>query len=94
MFQQLQENIRRQVARTVFKVKIEPQAAVAVPAQGGQPSEDGAAAAPTTRGAATPVLNRSATPDPKKLVTNRSDEGAAQRSAKSNKKSQRRKMLR
>jgi preprotein translocase subunit SecA len=107
MFQQLQDNIRQQVARTVFKVKLEQQP---VPAPAPQPAlvanrPEDAFASPTANAsgqqpqpqpAAKPVLGRSSTPDVSKLQVNRSDDDSPRGGGggKSNKKSQRRKMLR
>jgi len=82
MFQQLQENIRRQVARTVFKVRmVEQTTAAPTPAPQPQPGPDGtdeAPAAPTGRHAA-PVLARSSAPAVAQLRTNRDDPPAAGR---------------
>jgi len=79
MFQQLQENIRRQVARTVFKVQVVQQPVAPPPpppvaqhpdpavAAFEPPAPEAAAPAPK----AAPVINRSSAPDPAKLQTNR-----------------------
>jgi preprotein translocase subunit SecA len=80
MFQQLQDNIRRQVARTVFKVKVVEQR----PAQGARPAQQTAsgetapALAPRT---ATPVLGRSSVPSVTQLRPNRGDGAVATRTA-------------
>jgi preprotein translocase subunit SecA len=80
MFQQLQANIRRQVARTLFKVKIEvqqQQAASVAPAPVTITSGAGGEAAIQSGPAvAAPVLARSSAPAPATLRTNR-DEPAA-----------------
>ncbi len=87
MYEQLKENIRRQVARTVFKVRItqtpQPSPAPAVVAQHPEPDggTNGAAAplpgdqAPAPKAA--PVLARASGPAPAQLQTNRGDGGAA-----------------
>jgi preprotein translocase subunit SecA len=78
MFKQLQENIRRQVARTVFKVRVEAaQQATATarppqqPQPNGQATGETAASGPTAQ----PVLAASTAPDAGKLRTNRGDGG-------------------
>jgi preprotein translocase subunit SecA len=80
MFQQLQENIRRQVARTVFKVKmVEPTPSPTTPqvtqGSGGAASGTAASAMPATGAepAATPLLSRSTAPVASQLRTNRDD---------------------
>jgi preprotein translocase subunit SecA len=66
MFQQLQENIRRQVARTVFKVKVQEQRPAA--------ASNGAVATPNDGDAtATPALARSSAPSVTQLRPNRGD---------------------
>ena len=88
MFQQLQENIRRQVARTVFKVQVVQQPVAPPPppplAQHPDPAvaafEPPAPEAPAPAPKAAPVINRSSAPDPAKLQTNR-DGGQPKRSA-------------
>jgi preprotein translocase subunit SecA len=80
MFQQLQGNIRKQVARTVFKVQIENRPAASPPpvVTTSHPELDG-----TGDGAATtaaPVLAGSTAPSAAQLRTNRSDDGAPGRS--------------
>jgi preprotein translocase subunit SecA len=86
MYQQLQANIRKQVARTVFKVKVEQKPAPIPGRNGGAEAATspapagGASVAATTNGAAatvaTPVLAGRASPAPAALRTNRGD-GAA-----------------
>jgi preprotein translocase subunit SecA len=86
MYQQLQANIRKQVARSVFKVKVEQRpaapAAVPVPTAAAEPPTAAAAPAPANgatpagQPAAAPVLARSAAPAATALRTNR-DEGSA-----------------
>jgi preprotein translocase subunit SecA len=87
MFQQLQGNIRKQVARTAFKVRIEQKpaqaAAPATPAAPANGANAGSAAAPapgapaaSAAPTAAPVLTRSAAPAAAALRTNRSDGGA------------------
>ncbi|MFQ5380298.1 MAG: preprotein translocase subunit SecA [Dehalococcoidia bacterium] len=74
MFQQLQGNISRQVARTVFRVKIEPRPA---PATRRDSAADGDGASPS-RGrpaGAEPVLSRSSTPAVETLRTNQEEGG-------------------
>jgi len=92
MFQQLQENIRRQVARTVFRVKID----VTTPAPAPVPASDGGATEPSEQPAAPrvaqPVLTRSSTPAINTLRTNRDDSGAPARG--SGKVARKRKMMR
>jgi preprotein translocase subunit SecA len=77
MFQQLQQNIRRQVARTVFKVKVveqrPAQAAQAAPAASGD-------TAPAT-GTAAPAIGRSSMPSVAQLRPNRGDAAVATRTA-------------
>ncbi|MGI8925472.1 MAG: preprotein translocase subunit SecA [Tepidiformaceae bacterium] len=73
MFQQLQGNIRRQVARTVFRVKVTETRPAALQAAG--PAANNGNAAPTNGGQATakaaPVLGRSSAPAAATLRTNR-----------------------
>jgi preprotein translocase subunit SecA len=90
MFQQLQENIRKQVARTVFKVRMveqTTQAPTPAPQPQAVPGPDGAgeqhaapASAPAGRHAA-PVLARSSAPTATQLRTNRDDPPPAGRPA-------------
>ncbi|MBI5948100.1 MAG: preprotein translocase subunit SecA [Chloroflexi bacterium] len=85
MFQQLQANIRKQVARTVFHVKVVDQRPAPQPlaatgtgtGDAAPPSPDGQAGGPT----AAPVLGRQSTPAPANLRTNRDDTPAARGSA-------------
>ncbi len=91
MYTQLQENIRKQVARTVFKVKVEQQSAPPAPAAPApatrsgedgplaafQPSSDGNGGGP--RAAAAPVLSRSSAPSVAQLRTNRGEGDAPKR---------------
>jgi preprotein translocase subunit SecA len=91
MFQQLQENIRRQVARTVFKVQIvqqpppAPAPAAATPPPPAPPEGEAARAngaaeqAPAPQAA--PVLGRSTAPAGSTLRTNRDESPAPARSA-------------
>jgi preprotein translocase subunit SecA len=81
MFQQLQANIRKQVARTVFKVKVEVTPAPAPPpvvvaihpdASEAEPVA-GASLTPQPEARATPVLARSTAPTPAQLQTHRGD---------------------
>ncbi len=73
MFQQLQENIRRQVARTIFKVRVveQPQASTpaAVPSTNGE--SPATASEPRSAKVATPVLAGSTAPRAAQLHTNR-----------------------
>ncbi len=78
MFQQLQANIRRQVARTIFKVRmVEQPAPTAAP-----PAPGEAVASANGEGAAraTPVLARSSAPSAATLRTNR-DQASSARTA-------------
>jgi preprotein translocase subunit SecA len=77
MFQQLQDNIRRQVARTVFKVKVVEQR----PAQGARPAQQTATGETAPQGTATPALGRSSTPSVAQLRPNRGDAAVATRTA-------------
>ena len=94
MFTQLLENIRRQVARTVFKVKLVEQRR----GQGNGVPENARAERPDVEGAAPaaePVLAGSSTPDPDSLRTNRGEaEENTQKAGKSRKAAARRKMIR
>ncbi|MGE5595017.1 MAG: preprotein translocase subunit SecA, partial [Hyphomicrobiales bacterium] len=72
MFTQLQDNIRRQVARTVFKVKVTETPATPSPQQQRAAAVNGAAG----DGRARPVLAGSSAPAASALRTNR-DEGGA-----------------
>jgi preprotein translocase subunit SecA len=72
MFQQLQENIRRQVARMVFKVRVKEQR----PAGTGEGSGANGAA-----GTATPVIAGSSAPSITQLRPNRGDGGAVVQTA-------------
>ncbi len=57
MFQQLQENIRRQVARTVFKVKVKEQRpAAAANGFAAAPGDDDATAVPALAGSSAPSV--------------------------------------
>jgi preprotein translocase subunit SecA len=80
MFQQLQQNIRRQVARSIFKVKVteQPPAPAAAPTpapavDGDMPAGRRAASTPPVTQRRTPVLARSTAPAPAALQTNRGD---------------------
>jgi preprotein translocase subunit SecA len=81
MYMQLQANIRKQVARTIFKVRmVEQQASSSTVTSSGAVAQqdavdarpaDGAAAAPTARMA--PVIRQSRAPDPTRLQTSHGD---------------------
>ncbi|MBI2766927.1 MAG: preprotein translocase subunit SecA [Chloroflexi bacterium] len=104
MFSQLQDNIRRQVARTVFKVQVTQQPVQATPPPA-TPASNGSSAQVTAADVApalavsgdgpvpraAPVLGKSSAPDVKKLQTNR--EGASQPRSKSS-AAKRRRMIR
>ena len=91
MFQQLLGNIRKQVARTVFRVKVVEQR----PAETSATENGAGAAAPAPAPVATPVLNTPSAPDPSKLRTNRGDESNNNRGGgKSAKAAARRRMMR
>jgi preprotein translocase subunit SecA len=81
MYRQLQANIRKQVAKTVFKVRIEQRpTAPSQPAtneNGQAPAQPAAATGTAPQPAATPVITRAATPAPAALRTNRDDGGVA-----------------
>ena len=87
MFEQLTGNIRRQVARTVFKVKLVEQR----PSDGQPAPQDLQATKPDAPPVAEPVLSGSSTPDPDSLRTNR---GNGQGKGKSSKAAARRRMMR
>jgi len=74
MFQQLQENIRRHVARTVFKVRVEQRPAQQ--AAQAQRSPNGQQPTPVPAAQAQPVLATSSAPDVSQLRTNRGDDPA------------------
>jgi preprotein translocase subunit SecA len=85
-FQQLQQNIRKQVARNVFKVKVVEQrpaggAAAASPGSNGQQASAAAGGA-AEQPAAKPVLAGSTMPSVSQLRTNRDDGGATTSSAR------------
>ncbi|MCC7365890.1 MAG: preprotein translocase subunit SecA [Dehalococcoidia bacterium] len=79
MYQQLVQNIQRQVARTVFKVRVQqtpapaPQAAPVV--NGATGTDNGAAAAPAPQPKAQPVLAGSTAPSPAQLRLSRGEDG-------------------
>ena len=79
MYRQLVENIRKQVARTVFKVKIVEQPAAPPPPElvAIHPGSDEAEPEAATTPGAAPVLARSSAPSPAQLRTNRDDAPAA-----------------
>ncbi len=89
MFQQLQGNIRKQVARTVFKVKIEyqptpapaPETLLAVHPEANEDGDVSPTASDAPSLQAAPVLRRSAAPSPAQLRTNRDETPATQRAA-------------
>ncbi|MDZ7727626.1 MAG: hypothetical protein U5Q44_05175 [Dehalococcoidia bacterium] len=94
MFQQLLGNIRRQVARTVFKVKVVEQRAQQ---QEPEQAPEGEAQKPEPEVVAPggqPVLGNSSTPDPESLRTNRDGQPAKQGGGKSSKAAARRRMMR
>ena len=99
MFQQLLGNIRKQVARTVFKVRVveqrpAQQAAMPADAVAEKPDPESvtqAAPAPAPAPVAAPVLGSSSTPNPDSLRTNRGDDEGK---GKSSKAAARRKMMR
>ncbi len=72
MFQQLQANIRRQVARTIFKVRMVEQPAPAPVSEEGARSPNGGSGAK-----AAPVLARSSAPSATSLRTNREEASAS-----------------
>ena len=80
MFGQLQENIRRQVARTVFKVRVTEQVAQQPPVPQAQPQPNGQAA--VDPGKVQPLLGASSAPDTSALQTNRGDGGEPAPAAK------------
>jgi preprotein translocase subunit SecA len=82
MFQQLQDNIRKQVARTIFRIRLVDQPAPSVPlAATGTDGESGdAVTAPKAIKA--PVLAGSRAPSPAQLRTNRDDAPALARHTK------------
>ena len=110
MFRQLQENIRRQVARTIFKVRMVEQPATPVAVAAGSNTTSNAAGSETSafepRAAATttpppkptarPVVGRSSEVDVRRLATNHGeDESASTRKGKNSKTAaQRRKLMR
>ena len=95
MFRQLQENIRRQVARTVFKVRVTNM--TSTPQQQTTNSSDpGGGFEPNAsqpRPTATPILGGTSMPSVSQLRTNRSD-GDAVRAPKLDKAAKRKRMIR
>src|SRR5690606_4306405 len=73
MFQQLQDNIRRQVARTVFKVRVEQVPSRPQQAAQPQPAPNGQQGGPVPAPQAQPVLASSSAPDVSQLRTNRGE---------------------
>jgi preprotein translocase subunit SecA len=94
MFRQLQENIRRQVARTVFKVRVTN--VNSTPQQQTTNSSGPEAAfepkAPQPKPTATPILGGPSTPSVSQLRTNRSDSDV--RAPKLDKAARRKRMIR
>jgi preprotein translocase subunit SecA len=90
MFTQLQENIRRQVARTVFKVRV-TSVQESAPVQA--PAPDGAGPATGAKSAA-PVIAKSSMPSVASLRTNRSDDEGRPGSAAKGKAAKRKRMIR
>jgi len=103
MFQQLLGNIRRQVARTIFKVRIVERPAQA--AATGEAASSAATAGPSAPAAvpvAQPVIQQSSSPNPAQLRTNRGEDapassgsgGSGGKRGKPGKAAQRRRMIR
>jgi len=84
MFQQLQANIRRQVARTIFRVRVTEQPAPARPAANGADGKrPGEATRAASKRVASPVLAGSTAPAPGSLRTSRGETEEAASSSRS-----------
>jgi preprotein translocase subunit SecA len=104
MYGQLQRNIRRQVAHTLFKVRVEPQAAPSTPPPAtlttnagegdGGSSTAGQAEVALKKPVANPLLGKSTQPSIDKLRTNVGGDGGGGGGPKSSKAAKRKRLVR